>query len=152
MPRHTRGRFFPWTPLHILWRSHTELIAQHVVLPFCARKLRYGLRGSCRRNFLVGLGERTTMRSRGWRYRQDRLRRAIYLSFFKMAAENPNLDPRGKHLWEVFASAYTAATAPRILLTCSRVGLSNILCSDFDFRFCTTVYPADVMMDYFFLL
>ena len=43
--------------------------------------------------------------------------RAIYLSFFRMVAENPNLDLRGKLLWEVFASAYTAAIAPHILLT-----------------------------------
>ena len=32
--------------------------------------------------------------------------RAIYLSFFRMAADNPNLDPRGKLSWEVFALAY----------------------------------------------
>ena len=38
-------------------------------------------------------------------------------SFLRVAAENPNLDPRGKLSWEVFASAYTAAIAPRILLT-----------------------------------
>ena len=56
--------------------------------------------------------------------------RAIYLSFFKMAAENPNLDPRGKLSWAVFVLAYTAAIAPHILLTCSRVGLPNIGCRD----------------------
>ena len=78
--------------------------------------------------------------------------RAIYLSFFRMAAENPNLDPRGKLSWEVFASAHTAAIAPRILLMCSRVGLPNILYNDFDSSFCTAVSCADVMVEYFFLL
>ena len=65
--------------------------------------------------------------------------RAIYLSFFRRVAENPNLDPRGKVSWEVFASAYTAAIAPRILFTCLRVGLPKILCSIFASNFCTDV-------------
>ena len=36
-------------------------------------------------------------------------------SFFRIAAENPNLDPKGNISGEVFASAYTAAIEPRIL-------------------------------------
>ena len=52
--------------------------------------------------------------------------REIHLSLFNMAAENLNLDPRGKLSWEVFVSAYTAAIAQHILLTCSCVGLPNI--------------------------
>ena len=73
--------------------------------------------------------------------------REIYLSFFKMDADNPNLDPRGKFSWEVLASAYTAAIAPRILLACSRVGLPNIQCNDFDSRFFTAMSRADVMVE-----
>ena len=78
--------------------------------------------------------------------------RAIYLSLFNIDAENPNLDPRGELSWEVFASAYTAAIAPRILLTCSRVGLPNIFCSDFYSRFCAAVSRVNVMVEYFFFL
>ena len=78
--------------------------------------------------------------------------RVIYLFFFKMAAENPNLDPRGELSWEVFALAYTAAIAPCILLTCSRVVVPNIHCSESDSRFCTNVSRADVMVEYFFFL
>ena len=77
--------------------------------------------------------------------------RAIYLSFFKMAADNLNLDPRRKLSWEVFASSYTAAIAPHILLTCSCVVLPNIFCRNFYSSFCTAVSRADVIVEYFFL-
>ena len=78
--------------------------------------------------------------------------RAIYLSFFRMDEENPNLDPRGELSCEVFASAYTAAIAPHIVLTCSCVGLPNIFCNNFHSSFYTAVFCSDIMVEYFFLL
>ena len=74
------------------------------------------------------------------------LRREIYFSFFMMTVENPNLYPRGKLSWEVFASAYTADIAPHILLTCSHVGFPNIRCNNFAYIFCTDVSRANVMV------
>ena len=58
----------------------------------------------------------------------------------------------GEAIMVVFASAYTAAIEPHILLMCSRVGLPNIHCSVFVSNFCTAVSCADVMVKFLLCL
>ena len=68
------------------------------------------------------------------------------LSFLRMASVNPNLGPRGKLEWMVFAFAYSAAILLHYFLTFFVVVLPIIRVNRLIYRAFMAVYCSYVLM------